>query len=320
MTNSEEKTISSKELMARTGISRATLNNYISLNIIPSPIIRRPEEPGGPTKIGYFPVWVLERLAKVRELKAGGMRIPEIAAYFAREQEESPESARGALQGAAYQSIEQIVFPAVLVNERWEIIWINRAAEHVLFQEPVHEIASASKRNIIRLLLASGLTSRFANWTEVLRVHFRLAKRELSNEFFEQICRDVAPSHTEQLRNEWLGVTPLQDRPITQQNLVLRSQTSQISEYILFSSDFREGTLLLYSPANMQLDQILNLLMGRERLIKTVLSQRIPSLTPLSILAGRLESTLHLRTALPPYEYFDLVNQVTLMCHQGFQD
>ena len=68
----DTESISSKELIARTGISRATLNNYIALSLVPSPAIRRPDEPGGPTKIGYFPVWVIERIEKIREMKAAG--------------------------------------------------------------------------------------------------------------------------------------------------------------------------------------------------------------------------------------------------------
>jgi len=100
----------------------------------------------------------------------------------------------------------------------------------------------------------------------------------------------------------------------------LRPHKGKNTRHTLFSSDFREGTLLLYTPVNMQLDQILNLLMGREKLVKALLSRRIPSLTSLCILAGRLESSLHLRTALPPHEYFDLINQIILTSHQCFKD
>jgi hypothetical protein len=53
--------------MARTGISRATLNNYIGLNLIPPPTVRKPEEIGGPTKIGYFPEWVVNRIDRIRQ-------------------------------------------------------------------------------------------------------------------------------------------------------------------------------------------------------------------------------------------------------------
>jgi class 3 adenylate cyclase/DNA-binding transcriptional MerR regulator len=316
----DSNTISSKELIARTGISRATLNNYISLSLIPSPTVRRPEEPGGPTKIGYFPEWVVERIEKIQELKAGGMRIAEIAAHFMVEAKEPARADEETVGEFAYQSIEGIVFPAILVNESWEIIWINQAAEKVFFRESIHEIPTAANRNILKLFLHKGLLRRFRNWKEILGVHLRLAKRDLTEDRVEQICRQVEDCPIDELKTIWREAEPLQDRPITQQKLVLRPFKGKSTRHTLFSSDFREGTLLLYTPVNMQLDQILNLLMGRERLVRALLARRIPSLTSLCILAGRLESSLHLRTALPPHEYFDLINQIILMSHQCFKD
>jgi class 3 adenylate cyclase len=151
-------------------------------------------------------------------------------------------------------------------------------------------------------------------------VHLRLAKRDLTEERVEQICRQVETCPIDELKQLWRESKPLQDRPISQQELVLKPFKGKTTRHTLFSSDFREGTLLLYTPLSMQLDQILNLLMGRERLVKALLSRRIPSLTSLCILSGRLESSLHLRTALPPHEYFDLINQVILTSHQCFKD
>jgi len=316
----DSNTISSKELIAKTGISRATLNNYISLNLIPSPAVRRPEEPGGPTKIGYFPVWVVERIERIQEMKSSGMRMTEIALHFMDKGIEEKEIRREGVVDFSYQSIEGIVFPAILVNSSWEIIWINESAEKVFFQESVREIPSAANRNILRLFLERGLLGQYKNWKEILTLHLRLAKRDLSDDRVEQICRQVESCPLEELRELWGGAEALEERPITQQDLVLRPYKGKKTRHTLFSTDFREGTLLLYTPVNMQLDQILNLLMGREKLVKALLSRRIPSLTSLCILAGRLESGLHLRTALPPHEYFDLINQVILTSHQCFKD
>jgi class 3 adenylate cyclase len=315
----DSSSISSKELIAKTGISRATLNNYISLKLIPAPSVRKPEEPGGPTKIGYFPLWVVERIEKIQELKGAGMRMAAISAQFNKDEVEVREEERKEVGDFAYQSIEKIVFPAILVNQRWEIIWINQMAEEVFFKEAVHEIPTAANRNILRLFLQKSVARRFRNWKEFLGVHLRLAKRDLTEDRVEQICRQVETCPIDELKQMWRESKPLRDRPITQQELVLQPFKGKTTRHTLFSSDFREGTLLLYTPVNMQLDQILNLLMGRERLVKALLSRRIPSLTSLCILSGRLQSSLHLRTALPPHEYFDLINQVVLTSHQCFK-
>lgn len=245
--------------------------------------------------------------------------MPDIVTYFRKESEPPPGANAEPPLDAGYQSIEQIVFPAVLVNHIWEIIWINKAAEQVLFQEEIHKIPSASERNILRLFLAKGLLDRFDNWKDIFKVHFRLAKRDVTD-VLDRICRQVESCPVDELKQLWHDAEHLQDRPITQQELNLRSHTGQTAHYTLFSCDFREGTLLLYAPASMQLDHILNLLMGRERLIKPVLSRRIPSLTSLCILACRLDSGLRLRTALPPHEYFDLINEFILMSHQCFKE
>jgi class 3 adenylate cyclase/DNA-binding transcriptional MerR regulator len=320
-TDANTELISSKELLARTGLSRATLNNYISLNLIPHPRIRRPETAGGPTKIGYFPVWVLDRIERIRQLKASGMRMTKIAAQFENEAMEKRSAAIPETRDQfPYQSIERVVFPALLVNERWEIIWINDVAEQELFRQQIRTIASPAHRNMFRLLLGNGLRSRFANWKDILRVHLRLAKRDLTEAAVEQLCRQVEACPFEDVKHLWREIEPLEDRPITQQELVLKPHAARESAHVLFSSEFREGTLLLYTPATMQLDHILNLLTGRERLIRPVLSRRIPSLTSLCILAGRIESGLRLRTALPPHEYFDLVNEIVMMSHQCFKE
>ena len=61
--------ITSKEIIEKTGISRATLNNYIKMGILPKPIVRRPgPEQKSVKQIGYFPASVLESILKVKLL------------------------------------------------------------------------------------------------------------------------------------------------------------------------------------------------------------------------------------------------------------
>ncbi len=78
---SNEKTlISSKDILLKTNISRATLNNYIRMGILPKPIVQAPLDGiKGPKKIGYFPSPALERIEKVRNLKKEGFSMESIA-------------------------------------------------------------------------------------------------------------------------------------------------------------------------------------------------------------------------------------------------
>ncbi len=304
--------------MARTGISRATLNNYIALNLIPSPAIRKPEQPGGPTKIGYFPEWVIERIERIQQLKASGMRMSAIAAHFMGEDKEVITVTAEPAPTFAHQWIEQIVFPAILVSQQWDIIRLNQSAEEVLFTEQVQDFPTTANRNLFTLFLSEKWRSRFANWKEILASHIRLAKRESADDLLEQIYRAGEIQPLEEVRQLWHEAEPLDDHPFSQQPLTLTPHHEKATHYTLSTIDLREGTLLLYTPATMQLNQMLDLLTGRAKLIQAALSQRTPSLTPLCILVGRLESDLHLRTTLPPSEYFDLINQIILSSHQCF--
>jgi adenylate cyclase len=79
----ESNLITSKDLLEKTGISRATLNNYIKMGILPKPIVRRPgPEQKNVKQIGYFPVNVLESILKVKLLKQQGNSMEEIASMF----------------------------------------------------------------------------------------------------------------------------------------------------------------------------------------------------------------------------------------------
>jgi DNA-binding transcriptional MerR regulator len=78
---SDEKImISSKDILLKTNISRATLNNYIRMGILPKPIVQEPLDGiKGPRKIGYFPAHSLDRIEKIRNLKKEGFSMKAIA-------------------------------------------------------------------------------------------------------------------------------------------------------------------------------------------------------------------------------------------------
>ena len=82
--------ISSKDLMERAGISRATLNNYIALGLLSKPELRS-SDPSGARVLGYFPDDAVARVERIRELKQSGWSIAQIAATMA---VEPPPAAR----------------------------------------------------------------------------------------------------------------------------------------------------------------------------------------------------------------------------------
>ena len=82
---------SSKEILVQTGISRATLNNYINLGILSKPVIRQPEPGSGEAPaLGYFPDNSLDRIEQVRKLKSQGLSMAEIASRLTTSAPRSP--------------------------------------------------------------------------------------------------------------------------------------------------------------------------------------------------------------------------------------
>jgi class 3 adenylate cyclase len=75
--------LNSKELLEKTGISRATLNNYISWGIVPRPQVGPPgPQDGAAPRIGYFPDEIVKRIADVQRLKKEGWDMKRISQHF----------------------------------------------------------------------------------------------------------------------------------------------------------------------------------------------------------------------------------------------
>ena len=155
--------ITSKEIIEKTGISRATLNNYIKMGILPKPIVRRPgPEQKGVKQIGYFPASVLEGILKVKLLKQQGNSMEDIANMFQgssaaddedekeesqpvqerrqRNEPVSPPSNRRVVDNELQVTIADIDSPAYLINHNFEIEWINKPAEKHIFNSNIKEI------------------------------------------------------------------------------------------------------------------------------------------------------------------------------------
>ena len=105
--------ISSKALLDQTGMSRATLNNYIQLGILPKPVVMSQSgdsSESGARLLGYFPPDALARVRAVQSLKGEGLSMAEIAEYIA-ENGPLPESEAGSASDFAYQPPEAQATP-----------------------------------------------------------------------------------------------------------------------------------------------------------------------------------------------------------------
>ena len=175
--------LTSVALLEGAGISRATLNNYIAVGLLPRPEVRRQSAAPGeaPTTLGYFPDWALDRIQQIQELKRAGASMDDIkrqlvdeaepaevsqpapapipaAAPAARAKAETPfQEKRG--PGPAVQpsesvrvSVDNIPYPAYMVNFEFQLIWLNALAQKEFFTDNLIP-ERANDRSIVPTLL-----------------------------------------------------------------------------------------------------------------------------------------------------------------------
>lgn len=244
----------------------------------------------------------------------------QIVMHFLDEENKVLPAAVESQPGLTYKWLEQIPFPAVLLNRSWEIIQSNGAAEDLLPTRRDRGIASERKNTLFAPFCIRELMSSFTNWDDILTPHIRLAKRDLTEDALAQIYRGSEDHQKQKVIRLWREAEPLDNRPFHQQTLAFKHVDGRTRHCTFLSIALREGMLLLYLPLHLQLDRILEQLLGTVGLSRNLLSREKPTLTPLCILAARLEADLHLRTTLPPAEYLDLLNQIILTSHQCLKD
>jgi hypothetical protein len=90
----DERQISSVDILHKSGLSRATLNNYIKMGILPHPIVKRPVDPtvSKAKQMGYFPYSVLDTLDRIIQYKREGFLMKEISILLTQKSIGSAES------------------------------------------------------------------------------------------------------------------------------------------------------------------------------------------------------------------------------------
>ncbi|MBU3932439.1 MAG: hypothetical protein KKF01_08370, partial [Proteobacteria bacterium] len=216
--------ISSIDILDRTGLSRATLNNYIKMGIIPRPIVRKPEKASIKARqIGYFPGSVLDTINKIKQYKSEGHSMDEICDHMRVKANDSsittdsvtsdadeqgrddgliPDEERRTDQETSQEmsdimiavktnevklTINDLQCPAYLISNNFEIDWINTEAEEAIFGQNIHSITIAEFRNIFRLFIGMGLMQSVESRHAILNFHMWLFKQRSSKEELEKL-------------------------------------------------------------------------------------------------------------------------------------
>ena len=213
--------ISSKALLDQTGISRATLNNYIRFGILPRPEVLSAAQglnETAPRLLGYFPEDSIERVKVVQCLKAEGLSIAEIVEYLdvngvqseyqltpdldtnsvISAQEQSKDSLPSqAIQapitaesdqphGASLNSLPNISlgdhqYPAYMVNYNLELTWFNDSARENIFGF-LKPPSHSNERNLFLLLTNPEANLSLDERRNWANLHVQIASARVSHE------------------------------------------------------------------------------------------------------------------------------------------
>lgn len=332
----------SKRLLEITGISRATLNNYIALGILPNPTVLPPQpEDGRATRMGYFPDAALSRVEEVQKLKKQGLSMSVISERFKERLLEntsipsqeltSNETGHGNVAMLSFPeptipqfapeigqsghlalelSIDDIPGPAYMVNNNFELVWWNEQANQSLLGISEKLSGEIESRNLIRLLMTSDAVKQLENWHELLYIHLSASKKRLPHQALIKIYSSLAAKEIQILEQLYEAASPVEQVPIMQYPTSLPDDSGKAEPYNLFASFFREGILFAYTRPDADSSSLLDLLSRRNHVIRDLMRRRKPFLTNVAVMVADLQNSVRICSELPAEEYFELINQI----------
>ena len=337
------ETISSKEVLERTGISRSTLNNYIALGILPKPVVRPAKgKDGRAPRVGYFPRASLATLKQVDKLKGKGHSMSAIVDMLSATQKRpgkpseaaaakpsatmtdddrhtppEPEglpsmSALGMASGPGSFMLTMGDFhhPAYLVNSKFEVEWANPAAEREIFGLRGSLPADLTDRNLFGFFAEAAAARPSDGWEGILQFHIGIAKKRLSKAALFAINVEGDAEVVTKLGQYYDTVQATDPQLLLHTTVSLDFEDGVQRSYNLYASFFREGIFFAYVPAAEESEGLLNFLSRRDLVIRDLLQNRRPYLTPLAVLVADVQDSVKICAELPPEEYFELINHV----------
>lgn len=304
--------LNSKELLERTGISRATLNNYIALGIVPKPDVLPPQpDDGAAPRIGYFPEDTVQRIAEIQRLKNQGWSMAAIAEHFAPGRQGAsrveppprlpaaavPAAAMAA--GAPLLSVDQIVQPAYLVDRKFALVWSNAAGAAVLGPS---ELGTSVFTGLV-----SGRGGATGRGDELLRFHLAIAKQQGLTS--ERAADGLAASDRARLQGLYEAVAAM---PADAAAHVLIAGEGAAASVCVYAVQFREGILFVHVPVGAAAAELSPVLAARELSVGDLSRKRRPVLSDVAVLAMDLQDATRIWSTLPAEEYFELIDQIWL--------
>jgi len=225
-----------------------------------------------------------------------------------------------------YGRITEIGYPAYMVNRKWEVEWANQSAEKLFFAHNIKELSTAEERNIFRLLIKAlpktALTlpkAALINLEDFISLNAELASLDIPSPLDSSTLRSLSPEELSVLNKLWRKKESSQKIPIEKREFVLNHHIEGEKKYNFISCVFREGTLLILIPSAVLLDPIMDLLLGREKVVRDLMLNKMPSFCSLCVLVADLQNSVKISADLPPAEYFELVSEIWSRMENSFR-
>jgi adenylate cyclase len=305
--------LTSKEVLEATGISRATLNNYISWGIVPRPDVLPPEpSDGAAPRIGYFPDDIVGRIEEIQRLKREGWSITRISAHFRDGSTPAPAAhppvapaRRPPAGGLPGLSVKEVAHPAYMVDSAFHVVWLNEAARSPAWPNCTPLPEGALSRPIFSYLLEA-LRARQDQRDAILAFHLGLAKQAGAR--LGDLGAGLSAEDAATLARLFDRAEPV-DAALVAQAPVPAGGAAPGKPVTLFAVQFHEGILFLYAPGQATYTDVPALLAQQDR-ARGSAPRRRPAQAHVAILATDLQHADRLWSELPAEEYFELVNQV----------
>ena len=332
--------LDSKQLIEITGISRATLNNYVAMGILPNPEIRTPQSgESRATRLGYFAEDAVDTIRKVQQLKKEGLSMAQIAERIGQYgggmtkvsghhrtspshssirpgQTDMTRESQAALATLDLDSsIENLPGPAYMVNNNLELIWWNEQADNSFFNTDSDSgmPGDLESRNLLQLLFSTHVASDEDKLMELLKPHIAAGKKRLSQQALIKIYSALDARQHSLLKQCFDEVEAVGREPMLHYPALLPAvdpTSGSPSPYDLYICFYREGILFTFSPVQLNDDYLLDFLSKRNHVINELLKKRKPHLTNVTVMVADVQNSTRICSELPAEEYFELINSI----------
>jgi class 3 adenylate cyclase len=212
--------------------------------------------------------------------------------------------------GGIRLTLDEVPGPAYLVNGKFELEWANGEASDMILGVNGGVSADITERNLFSLFFEGGPMSEMGGAMDLLAFHLGIAKQRLSKSALLTMDAELDDAAVDTLSRLYDETEAAEQGQIlhTQVNLAPAEDSEQWHD--VYASFFREGIFFAFGEVSAENDSLLAFLARRDIVIRDLLKNRKPYLTPMAVVVADLQNSVKICAELPPEEYFELINQV----------